>query len=368
MPQWGFSMTHGRVGEWLAVEGSEIASGDHVLEVETEKAVGVVESPVSGTLRRHVAVPGQEISVGGLLAVVADSSVSDEEIDRFVEESAVAAVAEQVEAVDTTPQYAEVGDRKLRYLKLGHGETPVVLVHGFTGNLNNWLFNHGALAEDRTVYALDLPGHGSSAKNVGDGTIDTLADVLCDWMDVLGLHRVHLVGHSLGGGIVLHTALRQPQRLTSCTLISGTGLGSEIDAEYLHGVVEADRRRQLKPYLERLFASPDLVTRQLVDDLLKFKRVDGVRDALTSIVGQLTADGQQTAVYRDRLEQIAAPVLVIWGDRDQIVPREHADRLPESWQVQVFEDCGHMVQMEAAREVNSLIAGFLLRCEESGVH
>ena len=64
MPKWGFAMTGGRVVEWLTAEGTEISRGDEVLEVETEKAIGVVESPVSGTLRRRVAQSGQEIPVG----------------------------------------------------------------------------------------------------------------------------------------------------------------------------------------------------------------------------------------------------------------------------------------------------------------
>ena len=363
MPQWGFAMTHGRVGDWLAAEGSEIASGDQVVEIETEKAIGVVESPVEGTIRRHLAQPGQEIPVGGLLAVVADSSVSDEEIDRFVESFTVVAVNEQAQSLEPTPEYVQVGDRAIRYLKLGDAGSPIVLVHGFTGNLNNWLFSHATLAEERTVYALDLPGHGSSSKDVGDGSIETLSSVLCDWMDALDLPVVHLVGHSLGGGIVLKTALRHPDRIRSCTLIASAGLGKEIDAEYLDGVIQVDRRKQLKPYLERLFANPDQVTRQAVDDLLKFKRVDGVREALTTIAGQLISDGQQTAVYRDRLDQIDMPVLVVWGGRDQIVPHEHAAGLPESWQVKVLEDCGHMVQMESAVAVNKLIADFLGQCD-----
>jgi pyruvate dehydrogenase E2 component (dihydrolipoamide acetyltransferase) len=182
-------------------------------------------------------------------------------------------------------------------------------------------------------------------------------------MNALDLPVVHLVGHSLGGGIVLKTALRHPDRIRSCTLIASAGLGKEIDAEYLDGVIQVDRRKQLKPYLERLFANPDQVTRQAVDDLLKFKRVDGVREALTTIAGQLISDGQQTAVYRDRLDQIDMPVLVVWGGRDQIVPHEHAAGLPESWQVKVLEDCGHMVQMESAVAVNKLIADFLGQCD-----
>lgn len=363
MPQWGFAMTHGRVGDWLAAEGSRISSGDQVLEIETEKAIGVVESPVEGTIRRHVAQPGQEIPVGGLLAVVAESSVPDEEIDRFVEGFTVVAINEQAQSLEPTTEYVQVGDRAIRYLKLGDAGSPIVLVHGFTGDLNNWLFSHATLAEERTVYALDLPGHGASSKDVGDGSIETLSSVLCDWMDALDLPVVHLVGHSLGGGIVLKTALRHPDRIQSCTLIASVGLGKEIDTEYLGGVIQVDRRKQLKPYLERLFANPDQVTRQAVDDLLKFKRVDGVREALTAIAGQLISDGRQNAVYRDRLDQIDMPVLVVWGGRDQIVPHKHAAGLPESWQVKVFDDCGHLVQMEAAVAVNKLIADFLGQCD-----
>ena len=63
----------------------------------------------------------------------------------------------------------EVAGRAIRYLTRGEGGTPVILIHGFGGDLNNWLFNHEALAAKRVVHALDLPGHGSSSKDVGDG-------------------------------------------------------------------------------------------------------------------------------------------------------------------------------------------------------
>ena len=359
MPKWGFSMTQGRVVEWLAAEGAEISRGDEVLEVETEKAVGVVESPVSGTLRRHVARSGQEIPVGGLLGVVAEPSVSDDEIDRFVESFVPEETGDESDSHEVAPEFAEVGGRRLRYLKQGDGGRPAVLVHGFAGNLNNWMFNQAALASDRAVYALDLPGHGLSSKDVGDGSLETFANVLREWLDTIGLQRVHLVGHSLGGGIVLAMALRYPDRLLSCTLIASTALGSEIDADYIDGVVTADRRKQLKPYLERLFADPSLVTRQLVDDVLKYKRVDGVREALRALADNFIAGGKQALVFRERLDEIQVPILVIWGDKDRVLPRSHADALPEQCTVEVLSDCGHMVQMEAPGEVNRLIACFL---------
>ena len=363
MPKWGFSMTQGRVVEWLVDEGTEISPGDEILEVETEKAIGVVESPVSGMLCRHVAQAGQEISVGGLLAVVADPSVSGDEIDRFVESYVPEETRDESDSHEVLPEYAEVGGRTLRYLKQGDSGRPAVLVHGFAGNLNNWLFNQTALASDRVVYALDLPGHGLSSKDVGDGSLETLADILRDWLDAVGLSRVHLVGHSLGGAIVLALALRHPDRLLSCTLIASAALGSEIDADYIDGVVKADRRKQLKPFLERLFADPSLVTRQLVDDVLKFKRVDGVREALTTLAENFIADGKQALVFRERLDEIPVPILVIWGGKDRVLPRSHAEDLPQRCAVKVLSDCGHMVQMEAPGEVNRLIARFLQKSD-----
>ena len=112
MPKWGFSMTQGRVVEWLVDEGTEISPGDEILEVETEKAIGVVESPVSGTLCRHVAQTGQEIPVGGLLAVVADPSVSGDEIDRFVESYVPEETRDESDSHEVLPEYAEVGGRR----------------------------------------------------------------------------------------------------------------------------------------------------------------------------------------------------------------------------------------------------------------
>jgi pyruvate dehydrogenase E2 component (dihydrolipoamide acetyltransferase) len=363
MPKWGFSMTQGRVVEWLVAEGTEISSGDEILEVETEKAIGVVESPVSGVLCRHVARSGQDVPVGGLLAVIADPSVSDDEIDRFVESFVPEETRDESDAHEVAPEFAVVGGRTLRYLQQGDGGQPALLVHGFAGNLNNWLFNQAVLASDRTVYALDLPGHGLSSKEVGDGSLETLANVVRDWLDTLGLPRVHLIGHSMGGGIALAMALRYPDRLLSCTLIASAALGSEIDADYIDGVVTADRRKQLKPYLERLFADPSLVTRQLVDDLLKFKRVDGVREALTTLANNFIADGKQILEFRERLNEIQVPILVIWGDKDRVLPPSHAEALPGRCEVEVLSDCGHMVQMEAPGEVNRLIARFLQNCD-----
>jgi len=359
MPKWGLSMTHGKVVQWLVEEGASVSHGAGMVEVETEKITGAVESLTAGVVRRLVAGSGDEIPVGGLLAVIAAEDVPQAQIDQFIENFVLEEVEESDESADAEPEYAEVGNRRLRYLQRGEGGCPALLLHGFTGNLNNWLFNHSTLASDRTVFALDLPGHGQSSKDVGDGSLEVLIGAVAEWCESVGLDSVHLIGHSMGGAIALGVTLLVPEKVRSCTLIASAGLGSEINAEYISGVVSADRRKQLKPHLEKLFADAGQVTRQIVDDMLKFKRVDGVQDALTLLASRFVENGRQARSFRDQLSQMEVPLQVIWGAEDQIIPVAHAADLSETARVQIVESCGHMVQMEAAGEVNRLIESFL---------
>jgi pyruvate dehydrogenase E2 component (dihydrolipoamide acetyltransferase) len=84
MPKWGIEMTEGTINSWSAAEGARIEKGAPLLEVETEKIVNAVESPVSGTLRRILAAQGEVRAVGSLIAVCADPAIPDSDIDRFV--------------------------------------------------------------------------------------------------------------------------------------------------------------------------------------------------------------------------------------------------------------------------------------------
>jgi pyruvate dehydrogenase E2 component (dihydrolipoamide acetyltransferase) len=362
MPKWGLSMTEGRLVEWLVDEGDEVAVGDEVAEVETDKLNGPVESPVAGVLRRRVASPGDTIPVGGLLAVVAEAGVADADVEAFVAEFQAAFVpGESEEDAGPEPETVRVGAGTLRYLRQGEGPDAVVLLHGFGGDLNNWLFAAPALAEGHTVYALELPGHGGSSKDVGPGDLDFLVDAVAQFLDELDLGQAHLVGHSLGGLVTASLALRDPQRARSLTLVASAGLGEEINGDYIDGFISAGSRRELKPALELLFADSGQVTRQLVDDVLRYKRIDGVDAALRAIAGQVFGDGRQHAVLTDRLADLGVPLLVVWGEQDRIIPPEHACRAPDGAEVHMLEGSGHSPHMEAPGDVNRVIEGFLAR-------
>src|SRR5262249_56698776 len=122
-----------------------------------------------------------------------------------------------------------VGGRSLRYVRYGEGDDEtVVLVHGFGGDLLTWLFVAEPLARGRVVYAVDLPGHGGSSKDVGDGTVDAFAAALGAFLDALGIEHAHLVGHSLGGAIAVTYASGRPERVRSLVLGASVGFGEEL--------------------------------------------------------------------------------------------------------------------------------------------
>ncbi|WP_321788643.1 acetoin dehydrogenase dihydrolipoyllysine-residue acetyltransferase subunit [Paraburkholderia sp. J94] len=361
MPKWGLSMEQGQVNGWLKSPGDKVSKGDELLDVESDKIASGVECAFEGILRRQIAQEGDTLPVGALLGVVADAETSDAEIDAAVSEFQRDFVPAKAGDADAGPQpeKAQIGGRTVRWLKLGEGDaTPVVLIHGFGGDLNNWLFNHADLAAGRTVWALDLPGHGESGKALESGALDELAQSVIDFIDTQKIERTHLVGHSLGGAVAMAVAERVPTRVASLSLIASAGLGDEIDGAYIDGFVSAANRNALKPHVTKLFADPALVTRQLVEDLVKYKRLEGVQDALAKIASQSFAGGAQRRVFRDRLSTLAPKVLVIWGDADQIIPARHAQGLAPTVQVEVIAGKGHMVQMEAAAEINRLLKAF----------
>jgi len=356
MPKWGLEMREGTVSGWLVEEGARIAVGTPILDVETDKISNAVEAPDPGLLRRKVAREGETLPVKGLLAVLAEDDVPEADIDAFVAAFEVPAADAQGEDAGPAFDFAEVDGIRVRYARRGpESGVPVLFLHGFGGDLGNWLFNLDALAEVAPVIALDLPGHGQSDAKLPGATLADLARFVAAFLDRLDVERVHAVGHSMGGAIATQLALEHPARVASLALVNSVGLGAEINSGYIDGFVGAGSRRELKPVVEQLFADPSLVSRQLLDDLLKYKRLDGVTELLGALAKGLFADGRQADTPGLRLEGGKLPVLVVWGADDRVIPAVHAANAPAGATVEVLAGAGHMSMMEKHGEVNALL-------------
>jgi pyruvate dehydrogenase E2 component (dihydrolipoamide acetyltransferase) len=385
MPKWGLSMQLGKITAWVVAEGDEVKVGDDLADIETDKITGTLEAAHAGPLRRIIAQVGEDVPVGGTIALIAPAEVSDEDLDDAVQAArAVIDAGVPDDAVGAPElQTADVGGRKISYAG-ADPETPespksqdgevVLLVHGYGGDRNSWLFLQEPLAARHRVYALDLPGHGTSAKDVGAGpagpagpagTVGVLADAVAGVLDALGAERAHLVGHSMGGAVALAVAARDPGRIASLTLIAPSGFGPEINAGYLRGFADAQTRRELKPVVGQLFADESLVTRQLVEDLLAYKRLDGVDEALHALADTLLDGDAQRGDPAAAAAQVAAlggavPVTVVWGRADRIIPAAQAEAVPGAVR-RLIDGAGHMPHMERPAEVQAAIEETIAR-------
>jgi pyruvate dehydrogenase E2 component (dihydrolipoamide acetyltransferase) len=376
MPKWGLSMQLGKITAWAVAEGDEVQVGDDLADIETEKITGTLEAADAGTVRRIIAQVGEDVPVSGTIALIAPAEVGDDALDAAVLQARAVIDAGVPEDADggAELQTADVGGRKISYAGAGQDGDVILLVHGYGGDRNSWLFLQEPLATRYQVYALDLPGHGTSAKDVGvgpegpagsggtAGPLGVLADAVTGVLDALGAERAHLVGHSMGGAVALAVAARDPARIASLTLIAPSGFGSEINAGYLRGFADAQTRRELKPVVGQLFADESLVTRQLVDDLLAYKRLDGVDGAL-HVLADTLLDGESQR--GDSTASLAAmgggvPVTVVWGRADRIIPAAQAESVTGAVR-HLIDGAGHMPHMERPAEVQAAIEETITR-------
>lgn len=363
MPKWGLSMEQGMVVAWLTEEGSSIEAGQDILEIETTKITNVYEAPAAGTLRRRVVAENETVPVGALLGLLAEPSVPDAELDAFVERFNADFEVKAAEAEASAPEPETVvtaSGLNLNYLRTGNKDAAsVVLVHGFGGDLNNWLFNQPALSESNDVVALDLPGHGRSSKEVGKADMAMLTAAFGGFLDAMGIERAHLAGHSVGGALALRFAMDYSERVTGLTLLAPAGLGPEINMDFIEGFIAAGKRKDMRAALECLVADPGLISRGMINDVLKYKRLDGVDEALRRLAENLFPDGRQQTLDLSHLWQNPLPMSVIWGVSDRILPVGQADALPDRIDVHRLQGVGHMAHMEASAEVNRLIGAAL---------
>jgi pimeloyl-ACP methyl ester carboxylesterase len=266
----------------------------------------------------------------------------------------------------------EAGGCSLNYVDIGEGDgTPVLLVHGLAGQWQNWLENIPRVAQERRVLALDLPGHGQSGDMPGKTSIQGYGRIVEAFLDALGVDRVHVVGNSMGGFVASELTIQFPQRVERLVLVSAAGISATSYyrapamafgriAQVLTTATAARHRSMAKRPITR-HAALALVARhpsRLKPDLAWEGLMKGA--GKPSFHDALRANFEYD--FRDRLEEIEAPTLVVWGAKDSVISVHDADqfeRLIDDSRKVVMEDTGHVPMLERPGAFNDLLLEFL---------
>ena len=287
-------------------------------------------------------------------------------------------VSEFGTTVETT--WARIDGLRVRCLAAGTGRAPpLLLLHGGGFDAADFSYRYAIepLARRRPVLAFDWPGYGGSDKPNLRYDLAYYARFLSHLMDSLGIQRAALVGTSMGGGAALSFALCSPERVEKLILVASYGLGKDIPHGRLgyflvHAPLAADlvyallrrSRRALRSGLRRMVCDPRVVSDELVDEARRLLDQPASGRAFRSFrKSEVGWSGLKTDLS-DRLGEVAAPTLLVHGDRDRVVPVEWArrahERLPDS-ELRVLRGCGHWPPRECPDTFNRVVTDFLAR-------
>lgn len=269
------------------------------------------------------------------------------------------------------------------YRAAGSGPV-IVLVHGITSTSATWANVLPYLAERFTVIAPDLLGHGESAKPRGDYSLGAYASGIRDLLTALGHERATFVGHSLGGGIAMQLAYQFPDHCERLVLVGSGGLGRDITA--LLRAASLPGSELVLPLLvnERVLGAGRMVGRLLGrvglrvhTDLGEVLRghaslSDGeARAAFIHTLRTLVDPWGQRVDASDRLYLAQAiPFLIVWGERDPIIPVEHAratHRLVPGSRLEIFPNAGHFPHLDDPLRFVALLIDFMEKTEPADV-
>lgn len=241
----------------------------------------------------------------------------------------------------------KVNHAEIYFQLVGRGR-PLLFVHGSGADHTLWGNQFQALKDDHTVAALDLNGHGRSQTREGDGLKVYTEDVQAV-MEALK-EPVFLLGHSLGGAIVLNVALQRPKNLRAIGLI-GTGAKLRVHPQIL-SLVESDFTGAIELILSWAFKRPPQEIYQKAREQMMRNGQEALKRDL------LTCDAFNVM---DRLSLIEVPALVICGRNDKLTPVKYSEYLRDNLRqarLEIIEGAGHMVMLEQPEELNRVILKF----------
>lgn len=264
----------------------------------------------------------------------------------------------------------------IAYADEGTGPETLLFIHGLGSYLPAWKKNVEVLRQYYRCIAVDLPGYGKSSKGIYEGSMEFFSDAVISLVDKLGIRQVVLVGHSMGGQIAMVTALRYPERIKALVLAAPAGFETfhEGQKQWFREVVTA-RSTALTPaqtiqtnFGYNFYKFPKDADFMIRDRLAMRFATDF--DGYCFIIPK-SIQGMVNQPVFDLLPKIIQPVLVIFGENDNLIPNRFLnpgrtkdvaqagyERLPRATLVMIPR-CGHFVQWEGSETFNSEVIKFI---------
>lgn len=274
-------------------------------------------------------------------------------------------------------RYADLpGNIRMHYREEGQANGPtLLLLHGFSASVQTWEPWVARLGDEYRIVSLDLPGHGLTRAPAGyQASIGAYRDIVEEFVTQQGLDHFALAGSSMGGNIAWEYALAHPERVDALILVDASGwedTRTEATDEptifkLLRNPVlgpllrDLDNTRLIRQGLEASFVNTSLVDDAMVSRYAQLARAPGHRDILLQITLGFRSRDYATP---ERLAALDVPTLVLTGDTDRLVPREHAEQFHgaiRGSQLVVFEATGHIPQEERPDESAMAVREFLM--------
>lgn len=268
------------------------------------------------------------------------------------------------------------GGISLAYTEAGRG-FPLLFIHGLGSYLPAFAKNLPVLSGHYRCIALDLPGYGKSAKEGFTAGMEFYADVVHEFLEALQIETCCLAGHSMGGQVAMHTALKYPRKIKKLALLAPAGLEtfSPQEARQVANWFRADKvwkagKDIIEQNVRANFHDFPADAQPLLADRLRYKSCSDY-SRFCQVVSDSVVAMLQEPVY-ERLPELAMPVLILFGRQDAYIPspllhpqlelqpmiEEAVARIPQG-SCRFFDACGHFVQWETAEQVNKRLLEFL---------
>ena len=267
-----------------------------------------------------------------------------------------------------------IGEHIINYLVAGNGP-PLLLIHGINIGWGQWYKNIPELSKYFTVYAIDLPGSGfsSSAGVYSSGLEKLLIKTIEEFILRLKLDPVNLIGHSLGGWVVLKLALRKRINIKKIVLVDSLGFTTYVPWRYkllsfsfltrlLMSTVMRPSKNNMRSFLTSVIQEKETVDEIFIDYFLHAIKSHGVHPFIfiNKISGFFKV--KKELVLIDQLSKIKQPTLIIMGENDPLVRVVDIHKtyiLIPNAKLEVFLNTGHVPQFENVVTFNNLVVQFL---------